>query len=200
MSALTTKRLQLLGLIFLFVGPLTVAAWLYYGDSGWRPGGSTSHGDLMQPAVPLPDVALRGPDGSALDTDALRGKWTLVYVGAGSCPDACKEALYNLRQVRLALGKEMDRVQRLFLYDGACCDADFFAAQHPDLLLATADDEARETLLAVFPVFDGVAPEAAGRSYLVDPLGNLMMSYSATTEPKGVLKDLKRLLRLSHIG
>jgi len=55
-------------------------------------------------------------------------------------------------------------------------------------------------LLAVFPTYDGAAPDAAGRSYLVDPLGNLMMSYPADAAPKGMLKDLKRLLRLSHIG
>jgi len=200
MSALTKKRLQLLGLIFLFVGPLSVAAWLYYGDSGWRPGGSTSNGDLMQPAVPLPQLELRAPDGSGLGTDALRGKWTLIYIGPGDCAEPCREALYNLRQVRLALGKDMGRVQRLFFYAGGCCDDQFFATEHPDLLLASADPATRAALLAVFPTYDGAAPDAAGRSYLVDPLGNLMMSYPADAAPKGMLKDLKRLLRLSHIG
>jgi hypothetical protein len=36
--------------------------------------------------------------------------------------------------------------------------------------------------------------------YLIDPLGNLMMSYAPDAKPKGMLEDMKRLLRLSHIG
>jgi len=200
MGSLRKKRLQLVGLILLFAGPLAVAAWLYYGDSGWRPGGSTSHGDLMRPAVPLPELELRTPDGAVFDNGALRGKWTLVYLGDGSCPEACRIALYNLRQIRLALGKDRGRVQRLCFYRGTCCDNEFFSTEHPDLLLATADGETRQRMLAVFPEFEGLAPDAAGRSYLVDPLGNLMMSYPANIDPKGTLKDLKRLLRLSHIG
>ncbi len=154
----------------------------------------------MQPAVPLPQLELRAADGSGLGTDALRGKWTLIYIGSGDCAEPCREALYNLRQIRLALGKDMGRVQRLFFYGGACCDDQFFAAEHPDLLLASADPATRAALLAVFPTYDGTAADAAGRSYLVDPLGNLMMSYPADAAPKGMLKDLKRLLRLSHIG
>jgi len=35
---------------------------------------------------------------------------------------------------------------------------------------------------------------------VVDPLGNLMMYYPADARPKGILEDMKRLLRLSHIG
>jgi hypothetical protein len=36
--------------------------------------------------------------------------------------------------------------------------------------------------------------------YLIDPLGNLLMSYAPTARPKGMLEDLKRLLGLSHVG
>jgi hypothetical protein len=42
--------------------------------------------------------------------------------------------------------------------------------------------------------------EEAGRIFIVDPLGNLMMSYSRAIEPKGLLQDMKKLLKLSHIG
>ena len=40
----------------------------------------------------------------------------------------------------------------------------------------------------------------AGRIYLIDPLGNLLMSYAPTAPDKALLSDLKKLLRLSHIG
>jgi hypothetical protein len=50
------------------------------------------------------------------------------------------------------------------------------------------------------PSFGGIAPETADRLYLIDPLGNLMMSYAPDAKPKGLLEDLKRLLGLSQVG
>jgi len=35
---------------------------------------------------------------------------------------------------------------------------------------------------------------------LVDPMGNLMMSYPADSDPKNLRKDIGRLLRASRIG
>jgi hypothetical protein len=49
-------------------------------------------------------------------------------------------------------------------------------------------------------VYGGVPLAAAGRIYLVDPLGNLLMSYAPDAPDKALLTDVKKLLRLSHIG
>ena len=39
------------------------------------------------------------------------------------------------------------------------------------------------------------------RLYLIDPLGNLMMSYAAADRAEsGIIKDLTRLLKYSRIG
>ncbi len=35
---------------------------------------------------------------------------------------------------------------------------------------------------------------------IIDPRGWLMMQYPSPADPLGILKDLKRLLRLSHVG
>jgi hypothetical protein len=51
-------------------------------------------------------------------------------------------------------------------------------------------------LLAAFPP----AVDGAAGIYIVDPHGNLMMSYPASGSARGLLKDLERLLKLSHIG
>ena len=53
----------------------------------------------------------------------------------------------------------------------------------------------RRRCCAQFP-----ADERAHTLFVVDPLGNLMMSYDARQNPQGLLEDLKKLLRLSHIG
>jgi cytochrome oxidase Cu insertion factor (SCO1/SenC/PrrC family) len=192
---------QLLLLAALFFVPLAIAFWLYYGGSGWRPGGGTNKGDLVEPAVPLPEVALVRPDGSTTATDFLRGKWTVAYLGDGACDERCRKALYLSRQTRIALNKDMDRVQRVFLATSPDIDARFIATEHPDLQLAlVGTDAGSQTLLAAFPALDGIAPAAAGRLYLIDPLGNLVLSYAASAPDKALLTDIKKLLKLSHIG
>jgi cytochrome oxidase Cu insertion factor (SCO1/SenC/PrrC family) len=194
-------RRQLLFLASLFFVPLLVAFWLYYGGSGWRPAGGANKGDLINPAVPLPAVVLVKPDGTRTPADFLRGKWTIAYLGDGACDERCRKALYLSRQSRIALNKDMARVQRVFLATGPRVDTQFLAAEHGDLLVVLAGEDAdSKLLLAKFPVFDGVAPAAAGRLYLIDPLGNLVLSYSAAAPDKALLTDVKKLLRLSHIG
>ena len=194
-------RRQLILLASLFFVPLLVAFWLYYGGSGWRPAGGTNKGDLIDPAVPLPAVSLLQPDGTRTPTQFLQGKWTIAYLGDGACDERCRQALYLSRQTWISLNKDMDRVQRVFLATGARVDTAFLAAEHADLRVAqVGDDAASKALLAQFPALDGVAPSAAGRLYLVDPLGNLVLSYSAAAPDKALLTDVKKLLRLSHIG
>ena len=39
-----------------------------------------------------------------------------------------------------------------------------------------------------------------GYLYLVDPLGNVMMSYNPKQSPKDIYSDLTRLLKASKIG
>lgn len=196
-----TGRRQLILLAALFFVPLAVAFWLYYGPGDWRPVGGTNKGDLIDPAMPLPDVALTRPDGTPAAADVLRGRWTIAYVGAGDCDERCREALYLSRQSRIALNKDMDRVQRVFLATGQCCDEARLKSEHPDLaVVRLGDDAGSRSLLAAFPRYDGVAPEAAGRLYVIDPLGNLVLSYSPQAPDKALLTDVKKLLRLSHIG
>jgi len=193
-------RRQLLALAALFFVPLAVAFWLYYGPSGWRPAGDASKGDLIDPARPLPAVALPTADGTTTSPDFLRGRWTMLYVGDGLCDDRCRKALYLTRQSRVALNKDMDRVQRVFLVTQRCCDRGFLAAEHPDLVVALVEDAAAAAVLEPFPPYGGVPVAVAGRIYLVDPLGNLLMSYAPDAPDKALLTDLKKLLRLSHIG
>jgi len=199
-DAVRRGRRQLLALAALFFVPLGVAFWMYYGPTGWRPAGDASKGDLIDPARPLPEIALPTMDGGTTAPAFLRGKWTMLYVGDGLCDERCRKALYLTRQSRIALNKDMDRVQRVFLVTDRCCDRAFLAAEHPDLVVARVEDAASAALLGPFPVYGGVPLAAAGRIYLVDPLGNLLMSYAATAPDKALLTDLKKLLRLSHIG
>ncbi len=201
---LRARNLRMLAaLAALFLLPLLLSFYMYYATD-WRPVRRVNHGTLITPARPLPGVSLphvslsdsEPTADSRTDTSAeLHSKWSIVYIGAGNCDEPCRQALYVMRQTRLSLNNDMSRVNRVFLSTGSCCAREFLVREHEGLIVLDAANAAGERLLHEFP--------ADGRPYslfIVDPLGNLMMSYDSRQNPKGLLEDLKKLLRLSHIG
>lgn len=187
-------RRQLLLVASIFFVPLAAAVALYFSAS-WRPPVGVQHGELIDPPRPLPEMAFILPDGGIAPADVLRGRWFLVHPIAGTCDQRCLEALADLRQLRLALDKDAPRVQRVLVHDGRCCDAGSPAAE-ADLLVLGAIGPEGAAFRALFPP----ATDGSAGIYIVDPHGNLMMSYPATGVARGLLKDLERLLRLSSIG
>jgi len=201
--ALRSRNLRTLGaLATLFFLPLLASAWLYYGMS-WMPGGHVNHGELIRPPRPLPPVSLArvqiageaGGELAASESTPFRGKWTLVYIGDGSCDASCRGTLYVMRQTRLALGTDMTRLDRVFLVTANCCARSYLARQHAGITVLDAAGAAGAPLLRLFPPGD-----QAHTLFVVDPLGNLMMRYDVRRDPRGLLVDLKRLLELSQIG
>lgn len=180
---LRVRNLRLLcGLAGLFLLPLALAFWVYYGTD-WRPVKTVNHGELIQPVRALPSYV-------GLPPDLFRHKWTLVYIGDGQCNDTCRNALVLMRQTRLSLNNEIARVERVFLATGECCAHGYLDQQHPGLKVFAAPAD-----LSLFPT------DAREHSlFIVDPLGNLMMRYDVRQDPKGLLQDLKKLLSLSQIG
>ena len=185
----TKGRLQFLLIAALFLGPLALAAWLYYSGQALQPEGRTNHGTLLEPIVNLQDAL----PGSALHAHA-EGRWLLLYANEGDCDDACQFSLYTLRQSRLMLGKEMDRLVRVFLHGPAAPDTVLLAREHAGLV--TMSDAELAALLRER------SPEASGSGgyFLVDPLGNLVMYFEPGIDPGDMVDDIKRLLKLSRIG
>ncbi len=186
------RRLYLLFIVACFIVPLAAAGWL---AGHWTPGHTVQHGELLHPARPL-DFHWIALDGHST---ALRGHWTLLYTGsARGCDARCHTALYDLRQVRLALGKEMSRVETVLLLDGSPDAAlrQWLAHEHATMTVGWADPGGQTPLLEAFADAD----PTGGWIYLIDPLGNLLMRYPVTVEPRGILKDLQRLLKWSRIG
>jgi len=190
------QRRILIGVALIFFAPLGLSFYLYYGKN-WHPGGHVNAGELIQPARPLPPLALPLLSTGETPPQFLKGKWTFLYLQRGPCDDECRRHLYDTRQVRLALDREMNRVQRVFIGDGDCCDLQELKAAHPDLITVRASP-ADEPLLSLLPDHEGAVNSR--RVYLIDPLGNLMMFYAPEVKSKGMLDDMKRLLRLSSIG
>ncbi|MBT8079012.1 MAG: cytochrome oxidase assembly protein [Gammaproteobacteria bacterium] len=182
-------RRQLVLVVLVFLGPLLVAAWLYFGSGGWKPAGTSNHGALLEPIVNLGDAL----PGSALG-EIAENAWLLVYARDRPCDDACENALIRLRQSRLMLGNDMSRVQRVFLHGPVAPDRVFIEEQHAGLI-TTRDRGLAELLERKRP-----AQLAPGGIYLIDPLTNLVMYFSPELEPREMVEDLKHLLELSRIG
>jgi hypothetical protein len=206
-SHLRARNLRTLAaLAALFLLPLMIAFLTYYG-SGWRPAGRVNHGVLITPARPLPPLTLprvsrarvtgspQSSGAAAAYGTPFRAKWSLVYVGNGTCDSACRQALYVMRQTRLALNNDMTRLERVFLASGDCCARELLAREQAGLEVLDAAGPAGTALLREFP-----SPGREHSLFVVDPLGNLMMSYDVRGDPHGLLEDLKKLLKLSHIG
>lgn len=191
----TRNRVFLLFLIALFIIPLFLA-WLLVGY--WQPGGTVNHGELLIPAQPVPHLQVQQADGRLLNKAYLQGHWTLTYVGF-VCAEPCRQALYKIRQVRLALGKDMSRAQTLFMMTEKPEPRllNWLGREHSALTAGMADAQTLRFFTQAFP--DGSA--AVGEwIYLIDPLGNLLMRYNIDANPKGILDDLEHLLKYSKIG
>lgn len=190
----TPRRTRLVPVLvaLVFFGPIAIAMFMYYGGgSRWLPAGSVAHGILLTQPRTLPSGVIFLHDGATAD---LTGKWSLLYVGRGDCNDACKEALYRTRQVRRALGREMSRVQRLFISTSGRPDVGFVAADHPGLLVMTDEIASRDAVLAALGEF------AEGDVFIADPVGNVVLRFPAGTAMKDMHEDLNLLLKASQIG
>jgi hypothetical protein len=174
-------------LLVLFGVPLLLSFVLYYATS-WRPRGLSNHGELFMPTIVM-NEALQNDAAEVLKS----GKWSLLVVGDGRCDEDCRRNLVFARQTRLSLNKEMERVNRVFLSTDDCCDRAYFDGEHSGLVVLEASEHA--ALLKLVP------PQDREHSvYVVDPLGNLVMRYDSRENPKGLLSDMEKLLKLSHIG
>ena len=182
-------RLQLLGIAAVFAVPLALAAWMYYFDSSLAPVSGTNKGALLLPIVSLSDELPQS------EIHNIRSnQWLMLYANAYFCDEECDHALVRLRQSRLMLGKDMRRVERVFLHGDSLPDTVTLEEQHAGLITMTDKD------LNVLLEKKRPAELQRGGCYLIDPLGNLVMYFPPDLDPKEMVGDIKHLLKLSHIG
>lgn len=164
-------RNKLLWVALVCMAPLVLGTAAYF--LGWSPGAPSNYGELIPPRmIPLSE---------------FRGKWVLVTFDAGACDAYCERKLYIMRQVRRAQGKEMDRIERLWVLTDA-------AKPRPAALAMS--EGARVGRFAA----EGFPGTLSDHIYVVDPLGNLMMRFPREPDPSKVIKDLQRLLKYSRFG
>jgi len=185
-------RWKMLALLLVCAAPVIASYFTYYVV---RPEARRNYGELVTPQVDLPAASARNLQGQPVDLKSLKGQWLLVAVGSADCKESCKENLYFQRQLREIMGKEKDRLDRVWvLTDEAPVDATLLPA------LSQA-----HVLRVDAPVLQAWLSPAAGQAvqdhlYVIDPMGHFMMRFPAHMDMAGASKakkDLERLLRAS---
>ena len=193
------NKIIIAAIIIVFTGPLILSWFIFNHTDFLEARGTSNYGQIITPPILLEDFSLVDPT-NLERKNTLYGKWSMIFV-AESCDEICMENVYRMRQIHMGIGKHSLRVQKVL----------FLTNQHPGelskLFIKYAGQQVINTdsvdlgaLLDKFRSEKVINPTKAGHIYISDPLGNLMMSYPSDINPKGILKDLKKLLRASRIG
>ena len=182
----------MIAVLLVCVAPVVASYFTYYVI---RPEGRRNFGELINPQKPLPDMVATALDGQRSSLPALKNQWLLISVGSGACAKDCQQRLYLQRQLRESLGKEKDRLDRVWLItDGEPVDDRLRGGLSDSTVLRVSAPELANWLQP------SPGQALADHLYLVDPLGNWMMRFPANMDVAGAAKakrDLDRLLRAS---
>jgi len=180
-------RAKLLALFGLFALPIVASLVTY---QLYTPAETSNYGELL-PLRPAPEQAFTNAAGPAFRFAELAGKWVLVASDSGACDPACIGKLTAMRQVRLALGRNAGRVERVFVVDDTRAPPQGLSGEFPGMQIVLTPSG---MTLPPAPAND------RAHIYLLDPRGNVMMRFPAAVDPKRMLRDLNRLLRASQMG
>lgn len=186
MSEKKNNQKRFLMVIAIFVLPVLLAKIAL--ETGFFNRGATNKGQLLDPVLNLTSV---------YQTDDP--KWRLLYVLPQNCTEPCKNALYSLNQIWLAMGKHMDRVRPVLLVpDQESTDFSQLQEQYQNIKMLTVSQQ------SVNKVFKDVGSDGI---FIVDTLDNIILRYplqqkqqQAVLYSREILADLRKLLKLSRIG
>ncbi|WHZ10619.1 MAG: hypothetical protein OJF60_001058 [Burkholderiaceae bacterium] len=179
-------------LLLVCAAPVVASYFTYYVI---RPTGRPGFGTLIEPQRPIPEVVGVALDGRPVPLQTLTRQWLLLSVADAACDPACQQRLYLQHQLRESLGKNMGRLDWVWLIDDA---APVPPALLPALKSATVLRVAPDVLVRWLPAAPDHAPTE--HLYLVDPQGNLMMRFPANLDLAGASRAkrmIERLLRAS---
>ena len=183
-------RMRMLLVLLICAAPV-IASYLsfYVFKLNGRP-----NGELITPPVELP-VALHLTDlqGHPVEAASLKGQWLLTLVQGGACDADCEKRLFAQRQLREMLGKDRDKVDKLWLIpDDASPRTELLQALQqavPPTILRVPRSELEAWLK---PVAGHPLQESF---FIIDPMGRWMLRSLPNAEPKAIKQDLDRLLK-----
>ena len=197
------NRVQLLLVLAVFIAPIAGAFF-------YKPSGFINYGDIYTPARPVENLVMSGPEGQ-VDLDSFRRQWLFLVTANGQCTQACEDNILKIRQLRFMQNNNMTRIRTVFMHaDLPEVSALDLAAKYSPIeaygvtstefdqwsKILELDDETKDK----YKEQDIKSDIQADRIYIIDPAGNLMMSYPADADPNFMKVDIKRLLKASQIG
>lgn len=200
-----SSRLVLVAISALFVLPLLLAWLLFNGTISMNTVETRSFGELVQPPVAVDwennlVSYRRGNEFPHRESmELFNGHWVILHVVPPHCPAACLAAVLGLRQVHIAAGRNQQRILIALLIPGTS-PANLAAElkeMYPQFQLFQYPGEAIQRVLNA--TAGEFSADSAGSSYLIDPIGNIMMFYPAGFDPNDLNKDLKRLMTWSKL-
>ena len=185
------QRIMLVGVFALFFVPIVLALVLRLNPALL---GTVNKGVLIEPPRELNSAGLKVLMTPYPDVPLLRETWSVLTLSNGTCDEKCSQNLYATRQARTAVNKDYDRVRRVLVVTETLTSENLekLKAAHPDLTVVVT---AAAWLDAV-----RIGITKAADTYIVDPRGYLFISYPVPTQSSDLLKDLKRLLKISAVG
>ena len=188
-------RVRMLLVLLVCAAPVIASYFTYFVI---RPEGRTNYSALIEPSRPLPlasELPLTDLQGRPVSPQSLRGQWLLVVVAGGDCDARCEQALFLQRQLRETLGKEKDRVDKLWLVTD-------LQPVRPEVLQAIAAGVPATVLRVPRDALARWLAPAAGHTieehlFVVDPMGEWMMRVPADPDPAKLKRDIEKLLRAS---
>jgi len=188
-SKILRSRLILLGVALVFIIPILVSWYLVFFSDFKKGDGGTQKGELISPVIPLGEPEVFNLKSKTIES--INGKWTLLFFVENECNQLCEDKLYQLRQIRLALGKDRDKIDRLLVSKNKQQWSQYTNSFNGQKYIdPTSRDYNR--LIKKFNDYAGLDLKA---TYLIDPYGFLMMKYPQDDNPMGTIKDIERLIK-----
>lgn len=176
--------------LFFIIGTLPVIG-SYALYKWWKPSSQTNHGELLETrSAGLQQFRPEGISSGKTLGEVVQKKWVFLTVQTANCDARCQKKLYLMRQIRTAQNENMERVERVWVIVGEGQPDPQLLKLHPGLHLTRVPNLDN---LSQLPL----GTDAGEYIFIIDPLGKLVLRYDDRSEPKGILKDLGRLLRFS---
>jgi peroxiredoxin len=173
--------------------PMIASYFTYYV---LKPEKRNNYGTLIdQRAHPVPAMATTTLDGKPVALGQFKGKWVMLMAAPGACGEACRKQLFAMQQLRKMQGKEMERIERVWLITDSEPLDTLVIREYDGTHMLRADGRAIANWL---PADAGTS--VADHIYMIDPLGHLMMRFPKDPDPRKVYKDINKLLKASSVG
>ena len=167
-------KVKFLSIIFVFLTPFLLAYYYFINDAT-STRGTTNYGTFLQEEIVI-DITKK----------PVNEYWHLIQLIPSNCNNKCQDNIHMLRQVNSALGKDMDRVQRYVIFEQNIQKNNVYIKDYPKVIVLDNSEKIYNKL-----------SKMEEKIFIADPLGNVILGYKNDFMPKGLLKDIKKLLKFS---